>query len=180
MNDEAEIYVGWFKKKIVDLMEHRMNEGATKYGELLPPEHDDRDFAAEALEELVDAVFYVQRLELQRRYLVNENQRLMAKLARVRADEEREPAEHKFKYRFDKSVPAEELEGTFMLAMLAVESLHGRSRVRMESRFDLDTARRTCVIDVSTEVGSDLARIFTGFATKEYGERWVAWEVLRG
>jgi predicted site-specific integrase-resolvase len=43
----------------------------------------------------------------------------------------------------------------------------------MESRFNLDKARRTCVIDASTDVGSDLARIFTGFATKEYGERSV-------
>jgi hypothetical protein len=43
----------------------------------------------------------------------------------------------------------------------------------MESRFNLDKARRTCVIDASTDVGSDLARIFTGFATKEYGERAV-------
>jgi len=78
-----------------------------------------------------------------------------------------------YKYRFDESVPAQELEDTFMLAMLAVESLHGRSRMRMESRFNLDKARRTCVIDASTDVGSDLARIFTGFATKEYGERSV-------
>ena len=69
-----------------------------------------------------------------------------------------------YKYRFDESVPAQELEDTFMLAMLAVESLHGRSRVRMESRFNLDKARRTCVIDASTDVG---------FATKEYGERSV-------
>ena len=61
-----------------------------------------------------------------------------------------------YKYRFDESVPAQELEDTFMLAMLAVESLHGRSRVRMESRFNLDKARRTCVIDASTDVGSDL------------------------
>ena len=29
-----------------------------------------------------------------------------------------------YKYRFDESVPAQELEDTFMLAMLAVESLH--------------------------------------------------------
>ena len=55
-----------------------------------------------------------------------------------------------YKYRFDESVPAQELEDTFMLAMLAVESLHGRSRVRMESRFNLDKARRTCVIDATT------------------------------
>lgn len=89
LNQESTDYLDWFREKIVALMEHRMNEGAKEYGDLLPAEHDDRDFAAEALEELVDAVFYVQRLELQRRYLVSENKRLMAMLAKVRADNRR-------------------------------------------------------------------------------------------
>ena len=78
-----------------------------------------------------------------------------------------------YKYHFDETVHAQDLEGTFMLALLAIESLHGRSRVRMESRFTLDKISRTCIIDAATDVGSDLARIFTGFAMKEYGERSV-------
>jgi len=72
-----------------------------------------------------------------------------------------------------KAVPWQEIEDTFMLALLAVESLHGHSLVRMEARFSLDKDARTCVIDACTKVGSDLASIFTGFATKEYGERAV-------
>ncbi len=78
-----------------------------------------------------------------------------------------------YKYRFDQSVPAQDLEDTFMLALLAVESMYGHSRVRMESRFNLDKQNRTCFIDAATKVGCDLASIFTGFATKEYGERAV-------
>ena len=78
-----------------------------------------------------------------------------------------------YKYRFDQSVPAQDLEDTFMLALLAVESMYGHSRVRMESRFNLDKQNRTCFIDAATKVGCDLASIFTGFATKEYGERSV-------
>jgi len=78
-----------------------------------------------------------------------------------------------YRYKFDQSVPGQELEDTFMLALLAVESLHGHSLVRMEARFSLDKDARTCVIDATTKVGSDLASIFTGFATKEYGERAV-------
>lgn len=78
-----------------------------------------------------------------------------------------------YKYRFDQSVPAQDLEDTFMLALLAVESMYGHSRVRMESRFNLDKQNRTCSIDAATKVGGDLASIFTGFATKEYGERAV-------
>ena len=78
-----------------------------------------------------------------------------------------------YKYRFDQAVPAEDLEDTFMLALLAVESLHSRSRVRMEGRFTIDKQSRTCTINAATTVGRDLARIFTGFATREYGERAV-------
>lgn len=86
LNQESTEYLDWFRACIVPMVRRRIEEGATKYGDLLPAEHDDRDFAAEALEELVDAVFYVQRLEMQRRYLARENRRLMAKLAKVRAD----------------------------------------------------------------------------------------------
>ena len=76
-----------------------------------------------------------------------------------------------YTYRFDNMVPVQELEGTLMLALLAVESLHGRSSVRMMGdRFNLNKHARTCMIDAATPVGSDLAKIFTGLATMEYGE----------
>ncbi|MBE7486957.1 hypothetical protein HS121_01670 [bacterium] len=75
-----------------------------------------------------------------------------------------------YKYRFDESVPAQELEDTFMLAMLAAESLHGRSLVRLDASFCLDSHKRSCVVDAATEVGRAIARIFTGFLTREFGE----------
>jgi hypothetical protein len=85
-----------------------------------------------------------------------------------------------YKYRFDESVPAQELEDTFMLAMLAVESLYGHTRVRIESRFNLDKARHTCMIDAGTDVGRDISRIFTGFAICEFGEKaFKVWSVDR-
>lgn len=78
-----------------------------------------------------------------------------------------------YKYRFDQAVPAQDMEDTFMLALLAVESLYSCSRVRLEVGFVIDKPNRTCIINVVTPVGRDLARIFTGFATREYGERAV-------
>ncbi|MEE9368720.1 MAG: hypothetical protein V3V05_07630 [Pontiella sp.] len=78
-----------------------------------------------------------------------------------------------YTYRFAPDVPSQEMEDTFMLALLAVESLYGHSRVRMESRFKVDKENRTCLIEAMTQIGSDLAKIFTGFSTKEYGERAV-------
>ena len=79
-----------------------------------------------------------------------------------------------YKYRFDpETVPAQDMEDTFMLALMAVESLHSRPRVRMEVGFVIDKTNRICIINAITPVGQDLARIFTGFATREYGERAV-------
>ncbi len=74
------------------------------------------------------------------------------------------------RYEFDTSVPAGEVESTLLLAVLAVEGLHGTSRVRLDAKYSVDTEKRTCVIDAETVVGQDISRIFTGFAIREFGE----------
>jgi hypothetical protein len=56
------------------------------------------------------------------------------------------------------------------LAVLAAESLHGRSLVQLDASFRLDSKKRTCVVGASTEVGQTIARIFTGYLSREFGE----------
>jgi len=73
------------------------------------------------------------------------------------------------RYTFDDTVPAEELEQTLLLSILAVESLHGESRVRLDGRYCLNARARECTIDASTVVGRDLNRIFVGFLCREFG-----------
>lgn len=75
-----------------------------------------------------------------------------------------------YEYRFDTKIPVQELEDTLMLSLIAVESIFGHSRVRMDGHFELDKTNHRCRIDCSNEVGTHLARIFTGYATREYGE----------
>ena len=60
------------------------------------------------------------------------------------------------------------MEATITLAVLAVESLHGESRVQLESRHAFDVDTRTCVIDASGEVGRDVNRLFLGFINREF------------
>ena len=84
-----------------------------------------------------------------------------------------------FKYSFPESIPAQQLEGTTRLAMLAVESQYGRTRAREECRFYLDRRNRTCVIDASTDAGYDLKRIFTVFAVEKYGAHSVKIERIQ-
>ncbi len=74
-------------------------------------------------------------------------------------------------YRFASELALNEVEDSLLLAAMATEGLHGRSRVRLEARFVLDRNRRECSIEAGTEVGRDLARIFTGLLTQQFGEQ---------
>ena len=77
---------------------------------------------------------------------------------------------HILRFSFDGSVPAHEVENTLLLAVLAAEGLHGPSRVRLETQYCFDAEKRTCVIDVGSEVGRDVSNILAGFAIREFGE----------
>ena len=74
-----------------------------------------------------------------------------------------------YRYTFESNIPYQEIEDSLMLAVMAAESLHGRSPVRLDASFRLDTKKRSCTID-ATEIGQAIARIFTGFLTREFGE----------
>ncbi len=74
------------------------------------------------------------------------------------------------RYEFEGSVPADEIESTLLLCVLAVEGLHGTSRVRLDAKYCFDAGKHACVIDADTVVGQDISRIFMGFATREFGE----------
>ncbi len=73
-------------------------------------------------------------------------------------------------YTFERLVPAKEIRGTLLLAVLAAEGLHGQSRVRLDAAYRFDAERHACLIDAGSDVGRDICRIFTGFAIREYGE----------
>jgi hypothetical protein len=75
-----------------------------------------------------------------------------------------------YRYRFSPSLDLAEVQSTVTLALMATESLHGETRVRLEQRHTFDAAARVCTIDASSEVGSDLNRLFLGFISREFGQ----------
>lgn len=75
-----------------------------------------------------------------------------------------------YRYDFDAKLPFQDVEESLLLAVLATECLHGRTQVRLDAYFCLDPSKRTCVVDAATEVGQAIARIFTGFLIREFGE----------
>ena len=62
-----------------------------------------------------------------------------------------------YRYNFDSKVPIRDVEESLLLAVLAAESLHGRSLVRLDASFCLDSHKRSCVVDAATEVGRAIA-----------------------
>ncbi len=85
-----------------------------------------------------------------------------------------------YRYHFAATVPLGEVKQSLLLAVLATECLHGRSLVRLDASFCLDNDKRSCVVDAATEVGRAIARIFTGFLTREFGEKAFKVERIAG
>jgi hypothetical protein len=75
-----------------------------------------------------------------------------------------------YRYTFDVTVAVEEIEASLLLAVVAAESLHGESQVRLDASHFFDEARLAVVIDANTAVGRDVNRLFVGFVRREFGE----------
>lgn len=75
-----------------------------------------------------------------------------------------------YRYQFDPDVPIPEVEHTLLICLLAVQSLHGEAGARLAVGHHLDRRRRTCVVDGRTPEGRDLAKLLTGFLSREFGE----------
>lgn len=74
-----------------------------------------------------------------------------------------------YRFCFGDKVSAEDAHSTFMLALVAAESLHGMTAVRMDCRFRCDVRERRYDIYAGSGIGSELARIFAGFVIHSHG-----------
>lgn len=83
-----------------------------------------------------------------------------------------------YRYRFDRKVPPQGVEDSLFLAVLAAEGLHGSGRVKMDAVTRMDKELKRCVIDATTQVGQDIARIFTHFLIYEFGQKLFAVDAL--
>lgn len=75
-----------------------------------------------------------------------------------------------YKHALCKPVPFGDVMATLNLALLAVQSVHGEERTRLDARYASDPKRFAVVIDASTPAGNDLNLVFSGFARREFGE----------
>jgi len=71
-----------------------------------------------------------------------------------------------YRFRFRSDIPIAEIDASLLLAYFAVEGLHGEAEAQ---RFVM-TGIGPCVIDVSTPVGRDLAKILMAFVHRQFGD----------
>jgi len=74
-----------------------------------------------------------------------------------------------YRYVFSRQVPLTEAIATLELTLIAVESLHGEARTRMDAHCTVRPFERTLDVDASTHLGQALNQIFVGFLTREFG-----------
>ena len=80
------------------------------------------------------------------------------------------PERRRYRFSFKQHLDMEGIQDALTLAVCGALGLHGRARVRLDGSWKLDRQRRRCEIDASTEVGQDIARLFTGYLAGEFGE----------
>lgn len=71
-------------------------------------------------------------------------------------------------YVFSTAVAFEDVECSLLLALWAVESLHGEPTPQEPVCHRIDRVSGTCVIETDTQRGIDLNRIFHGFLLREF------------
>ncbi len=63
-----------------------------------------------------------------------------------------------------------DIEADLALAIFTAECLHGRPRVRLETRYLVGPGGQTCVMEVAGLAGDAAAQVFAGLVTARFGE----------
>ena len=74
------------------------------------------------------------------------------------------------RFKFPADLEGELIESQLALAIVATECTLGQPKVRINAAYSISKDRTWVVIDVSTNVGEQIAQIFTGLLMRQLGE----------
>ena len=74
------------------------------------------------------------------------------------------------RFAFDGPQDQDEVEADMALAIFAAECIHGRPRVRMETRYLFSPDGKSCAMELAGDAGEDAARVFAGLVSARFGE----------
>ncbi len=75
-----------------------------------------------------------------------------------------------YQYLFSSEIDIDEVECTIVVSVIALQSLHGATQVRLDLTHYLDREIRQMRVDASTAIGRDFNCIFAGLLLQEFGE----------
>ncbi|HRR82449.1 MAG TPA: hypothetical protein P5532_12880 [Planctomycetota bacterium] len=75
-----------------------------------------------------------------------------------------------YRFQFTDEIPHGKIAQRLFLAAINVENLFGEAQMRLDAKFRFDRAARVVEIDRSSEVGRCVAKLFTRYMTKEFGD----------
>jgi hypothetical protein len=75
-----------------------------------------------------------------------------------------------YRFEFDPDIDPTDIRSSLLLARWGTEALFGVSVIFLEASAYYSAENRFCVIDISSEPGECLARLFTGYLLREFDE----------
>jgi site-specific DNA-adenine methylase len=78
--------------------------------------------------------------------------------------------EDHYEFEFNKSADMAKVENSLLMAVIAAEGIHGRSKVNLDARFNTSLDDRRSQVNADNSVGEDIAKVFTEFLNLEIGE----------
>jgi hypothetical protein len=81
------------------------------------------------------------------------------------------------KFKFKNDIKKSSIENQIALAIITAECTFGQARVRLHASYAVSDGQ--AVIDVSNEVGENIAQVFTGLMIKSIGEENFSVEKIR-
>lgn len=73
-------------------------------------------------------------------------------------------------FTFSNEIEPSDIDDLLHLAIFSASSLHGESAALLDVRYTLDSGGRVCSIDVSSGIGHEVAKIFTGYIAEEFDD----------
>jgi hypothetical protein len=78
------------------------------------------------------------------------------------------------RFAFNGTQDQESVEADMALAIFAAECIHGRPRVRMETRYLVSPDGKSCAMELTGDAGEAAARVFAGLVSARFGEGGVS------
>lgn len=75
-----------------------------------------------------------------------------------------------YRFEFSNKIEPSDIDDLLHLAIFSASSIHGESATLLDVRYRFESGGRTCIIDASTAIGREVARIFTGYIAEEFDE----------